>query len=84
MLQGDEDAVVLPAQSEAIVAALAAKQVPHAYLLFAGEQHGFRKAENIVRAQEAELSFYAQVFGFTPAGAVEPVEIAFAENLKTL
>jgi dipeptidyl aminopeptidase/acylaminoacyl peptidase len=82
VLQGDEDAVVPPAQAEAIVAALAAKQVPHAYLLFAGEQHGFRKAENIVRALEAELSFYAQVFGFEPAGAIEPVPIAFAEQLK--
>ena len=82
VLQGDEDAVVPPAQAEAIVAALAAKQVPHAYLLFAGEQHGFRQADNIVRALEAELSFYAQVFGFQPAGAIEPVEIAFAEHLK--
>ncbi len=82
VLQGDEDEVVPPAQAEAIVAALAAKQVPHAYLLFAGEQHGFRKAENIIRSIEAELSFYAQVFGFTPAGRIEPVEINFAENLK--
>jgi dipeptidyl aminopeptidase/acylaminoacyl peptidase len=82
VLQGDEDAVVPPAQAEAIVEALAAKHVPHAYLLFAGEQHGFRKAENIVRSLEAELSFYAQVFGFEPAGSIEPVEIAFAEKLK--
>lgn len=82
VLQGDEDAVVPPAQAEAIVDALAAKQVPHAYLLFAGEQHGFRKAENIVRALEAELSFYAQVFGFEPAGSIEPVTIRFAEQLK--
>jgi dipeptidyl aminopeptidase/acylaminoacyl peptidase len=81
VLQGDEDAVVPPAQAEAIVGALAAKQVPHAYLLFAGEQHGFRKAENIVRALEAELSFYAQVFGFQPAGEIEPVTINFAERL---
>jgi dipeptidyl aminopeptidase/acylaminoacyl peptidase len=82
VLQGDEDAVVPPAQAEAIVAALAAKQVPHAYLLFEGEQHGFRQADNIVRAQEAELSFYAQVFGFEPAGAIEPVAISFAGSLK--
>jgi len=81
VLQGDEDAVVPPAQAEAIVAALAAKQVPHAYLLFAGEQHGFRQADNIVRALEAELSFYAKVFGFSPAGSIEPVEIEFAEKL---
>jgi len=82
VLQGDEDPVVPPAQAEAIVNALAANQVPHAYLLFPGEQHGFRRAENIVRALEAELSFYAQVFGFEPAGSIEPVEIAFAEQLK--
>jgi dipeptidyl aminopeptidase/acylaminoacyl peptidase len=81
VLQGDEDAVVPPDQAEAIVGALAAKQVPHAYLLFAGEQHGFRKAESIIRSVEAELSFYAQVFGFIPAGDIDPVTINFAENL---
>ena len=47
-----------------IVAALREKGVPHAYLLFAGEQHGFRKAENIRAALDGELSFYAQVCGF--------------------
>jgi dipeptidyl aminopeptidase/acylaminoacyl peptidase len=81
VLQGDEDAVVPPAQAELIVEALAQKQVPHAYLLFAGEQHGFRKADSIIRALEAELSFYGQVFGFQPAGKIEPVEIRFAEKL---
>jgi dipeptidyl aminopeptidase/acylaminoacyl peptidase len=75
VLQGSEDQVVPPAQAEQIVAALAEKHVPHAYLLFEGEQHGFRKAENIIRANEAELSFYGQVFGFTPAGDIEPVQI---------
>ena len=82
VLQGDEDAVVPPAQAEMIVEALAAKEVPHAYLLFAGEQHGFRRAENIIRSLEAELSFYAQVFGFEPAGSIEPVQIRFAERLR--
>jgi dipeptidyl aminopeptidase/acylaminoacyl peptidase len=82
VLQGDEDAVVPPAQAEMIVEALAAKQVPHAYLLFAGEQHGFRKAENIIRSLEAELSFYAQAFGFEPAGSIEPVPISFADRLQ--
>ncbi len=81
VLQGDEDAVVPPAQAEMIVAALAEKQVPHSYLLFAGEQHGFRRAENIIRAFEAELSFYGQVFGFQPAGLDEQVRIRSAENL---
>ncbi len=64
VFQGDEDAIVPPDQAEAIVAALAKKGVPHAYLLFAGEQHGFRKAGNIRAALDGELSFYAQVWGF--------------------
>lgn len=75
LFQGLEDEVVPPSQAEAMVAALRANGVPHAYLPFEGEQHGFRKAETIVRCLEAELSFYAQVFGFEPAGSVEPVQI---------
>jgi dipeptidyl aminopeptidase/acylaminoacyl peptidase len=63
VFQGAEDEVVPPAQAEAIVAALRTKGVPHAYLLFAGEQHGFRRAENIRAALDGELSFYAQVWG---------------------
>ncbi len=63
-----------------IVAALAGKQVPHSYLLFPGEQHGFRRAENIIRAFESELSFYGQVFGFEPAGLSEPVRIRHART----
>jgi dipeptidyl aminopeptidase/acylaminoacyl peptidase len=74
-LQGSEDKVVPPEQSRSIVAALDARGVPHAYIEFAGEQHGFRQAANIVRAQEAELYFYSQIFGFTPADVIEPVEI---------
>ena len=81
VLQGDEDAVVPPEQSKMIVEALAAKGVPHAFLLFAGEQHGFRKAKNIVRAQEAELTFYGRVYGFTPAGELPPLEIEFGDKL---
>ncbi|SEK97769.1 Dipeptidyl aminopeptidase/acylaminoacyl peptidase [Blastococcus sp. DSM 46786] len=77
VFQGDEDAVVPPSQAEAIVAALRAKGVPHAYLLFPGEQHGFRKAGNIRAALDGELSFYAQVWGFDlPAGeGIEPIEV---------
>ena len=67
LLQGDEDRIVPPSQSEAFRDALAAKGIPHAYLLFEGEQHGFRKAGTIVRAIEASLSFYGQVLGFSPA-----------------
>src|SRR3712207_9054718 len=64
VFQGAEDEVVPPDQAEAIVAALRDKGVPHVYLLFTGEQHGFRKAENIRAALDGELSFYAQVWGF--------------------
>ena len=78
VFQGDEDAVVPPAQAELIVAALRRKGVPHAYLLFAGEQHGFRKAENIRAALDGELSFYAQVWGFElPAEeGIAPIDVA--------
>ena len=57
--QGDEDAVVPPTQTEAMVEALRRRGVPVGYYLFAGEQHGFRKAANIQRALDAELYFYA-------------------------
>ena len=67
--------VVPPSQSEKIVAALDRNGVPHEYLVFEGEQHGFRKAETMRRAIEAEFSFYAQVLGFEPADEVEPVEL---------
>jgi dipeptidyl aminopeptidase/acylaminoacyl peptidase len=60
VLQGKQDEVVPPNQSKMIVDALRARKVPVAYLLFDGEQHGFRRAENIRRALDAELSFYAQ------------------------
>lgn len=68
LLQGEEDPIVPPNQAEMFRDALAAKSIPHAYLLFAGEQHGFRKAENIIASFEASLSFYGQIFGFEPAG----------------
>jgi dipeptidyl aminopeptidase/acylaminoacyl peptidase len=64
LLQGDEDRVVPPAQAEIMVDALKRKSLPYAYVVFEGEQHGFRKAESNQRALEAELSFYAQVLGF--------------------
>ena len=79
LFQGLEDAVVPPAQAEVMVAALRAKGVPFAYVAYEGEQHGFRKAESIIRSAEAELSFYAQVLGFDPAGVLTPVEIVRAE-----
>jgi dipeptidyl aminopeptidase/acylaminoacyl peptidase len=75
LFQGLEDEVVPPPQSEMIAAALERKGVPYAYLTFEGEQHGFRRAENIQRSLEAELSFYGQILGFTPADEIEPLEI---------
>jgi dipeptidyl aminopeptidase/acylaminoacyl peptidase len=76
LFQGLEDEVVPPNQAETMVAALARNGVPHAYLPFEGEQHGFRKAETNIRCLEAELYFYGRIMGFTPAGDPQPVEIA--------
>ncbi|MEL6160692.1 MAG: S9 family peptidase [Cyanobacteria bacterium J06623_5] len=73
--QGAEDKIVPPNQAETMVSALTEKGIPVAYLLFEGEQHGFRKAENIKRALDAELSFYAQIFAFETADDIEAVEI---------
>lgn len=73
--QGDEDKIVPPNQAEMMVDALRAKKLPVAYVLFAGEQHGFRKAENIKRTLDGEFYFYAKVFGFAMADEVEPVAI---------
>lgn len=73
--QGLEDEVVPPNQTELMVDALREKGVPVAYVPFAEEQHGFRRAENIGRALEAELYFYGKMLGFEPAGEIEPVAI---------
>jgi dipeptidyl aminopeptidase/acylaminoacyl peptidase len=75
IMQGADDKIVPPSQAEGIVAALKRNGLPHAYLLFEGEGHGFRQAANRRRALEAELSFYAQVFGFELAGDIKPLEI---------
>jgi dipeptidyl aminopeptidase/acylaminoacyl peptidase len=75
VLQGEDDRVVPKEQAEEIVAALAERGLPHAYLLFPEEGHGFRKAENRRRALEAELSFYAQVFDFPLADPIDPVQL---------
>jgi dipeptidyl aminopeptidase/acylaminoacyl peptidase len=74
LLQGLDDPVVPRAQSEGIAADLAAHGIPYAYVPFEGESHGFRKAETIATAYEAELSFYGQILGFTPPG-IPPVDI---------
>ncbi len=78
LFQGLEDRVVPPSQAELMFAALQAKGIPVAYLPFEGEQHGFRRAENIKRVLEAELYFYGKVFGFEPADMIATFDI---ENL---
>ena len=79
LLQGLEDRVVPPSQAEAMVEALDRRRIPHAYLPFEGEQHGFRRAESIERSLSGELYFYGRILGFEPTDAPEPVEIAHWE-----
>jgi dipeptidyl aminopeptidase/acylaminoacyl peptidase len=75
LFQGLEDQIVPPSQAELMFDAVRAKGLPTAYIPFEGEQHGFRRAENIKRALEAELYFYSKVFGFDLADSIEPVDI---------
>jgi dipeptidyl aminopeptidase/acylaminoacyl peptidase len=78
LFQGLEDKVVPPNQAEMMYEAALKKGLPVAYVPFEGEQHGFRKAENIKRSLDGELYFYSKVFGFELAEPVEPIRI---ENL---
>lgn len=78
LLQGSEDKVVPPNQAETMAAAARAKGLPVALIIFPGEGHGFRRAENIRAAIEAELYFLGRVFGFTPADHLPAITI---ENL---
>jgi dipeptidyl aminopeptidase/acylaminoacyl peptidase len=58
--QGNERKIIPPDQTEA----LRRRGIPVGYLLFSGEQHGFRQAQNLQRALDSELYFYAfEVFG---------------------
>jgi dipeptidyl aminopeptidase/acylaminoacyl peptidase len=79
--QGLEDKVVPPNQAEMMVNALRKKRLPVAYLTFEGEQHGFRRAENIKRSLDAELYFYSKVLRFPLADRVESIQV---ENLTTI
>ena len=74
LLQGLDDPIVPPEQSQSIARDLAAHGIPHAYLAFEGESHGFRQADTIMAALEAELSFYGQILGFTPPG-IAPLKL---------
>ena len=80
--QGADDRIVPPSEAERIVDALFERRIPHAYLLYPGEDHGFRGHDAIIRSFEAELSFYAQVFGFEPADDFEPLEIQFLDEAR--
>lgn len=75
LLQGEDDKVVPPNQAEDMFRVVKSKGLPVALLSFPGEGHGFRRSANIKRAAEAELSFYGQIFGFAPAGDIEPVTL---------
>ncbi len=75
LFQGDEDKIVPPEQAERMAASLERLKLPYAYILFEGEQHGFRKEETVRLSLEAELYFYGRIFGFEPADDVKPVEI---------
>ena len=76
LFQGLEDKIVLPNQAEMMVAALNSNGIPVAYIAFEGEQHGFRKSENIQRTLESELYFYSRIFGFDVEDIEEPVFIS--------
>lgn len=80
LLQGADDRVVPPNQADAMAAAARAKGLPVALIMFDGEGHGFRRAENIRAALEAELYFLGRVFGFDPADQLPAIEI---DNLPT-
>jgi dipeptidyl aminopeptidase/acylaminoacyl peptidase len=82
LLQGLEDKVVPPSQAETMIAALRAKSLPFAYVVFPTEGHGFREAANIQRSIEAEIYFYSRIFGFTPADRITPVQIENESHIK--
>ncbi|MBX9392821.1 prolyl oligopeptidase family serine peptidase [Streptomyces sp. TRM72054] len=75
LLQGLDDVICPPTQCERFLARMEGRRVPHAYIAFEGEGHGFRRADTMIRALEAELSLYAQVFGLNPPG-VPTLELA--------
>jgi len=75
LFQGLEDKIVPPSQAEEFVAVCKQKKLPHAYVAFEGEQHGFRQEKNIRRSIEGELYFVSRIFQFAPAGQIEPVKI---------
>jgi dipeptidyl aminopeptidase/acylaminoacyl peptidase len=83
VLQGLEDKVVTPANAEALVAALERNGIPHAYLAFEGEGHGFRGETAQRRTLEARLAFLGAVFGFTPADDLPPLDLPGIEAWRS-
>jgi len=75
LLQGTEDTVVPPQQAEMLADAARRKHLPVAVIMFEGEGHGFRRAETIKAATEAQIYFLGQIFGFAPADRVPPIPI---------
>lgn len=73
--QGLDDVVCPPRQTEMMVEALRKRGSAYAYIAFEKEGHGFRRAETIRRALEAELYFYSRVFGFEAADRLEPIPL---------
>lgn len=82
LLQGLDDKVVPPNQSELIFNALKENCIDTAYIAFEGEGHGFRQPANNMKALNSELSFYGQVFGFVPAGNIEAVQLITCDSSK--
>lgn len=80
LLQGTEDMVVPPEQAEMLAAAARRRGLPVALIMFEGEGHGFRKAETIKAAIEAQIYFLGRIFGFEPADQVPPISI---DNLSS-
>ncbi|MGB8940465.1 MAG: prolyl oligopeptidase family serine peptidase, partial [Streptomyces sp.] len=76
LLQGLDDVICPPEQAERFVSELEGRGVPHAYIAFEGEGHGFRRADTLIRALEAELALYAQVFRLKLAGAAPTLELS--------
>ncbi|MEU6343784.1 prolyl oligopeptidase family serine peptidase [Streptomyces sp. NPDC046977] len=74
LLQGTDDVICRPVQCERFLDRVAGRGIPHAYLLFEGEGHGFRREDTLIASLEAELALYGQVLGFTPPG-VPPLEL---------
>ncbi len=79
LFQGADDKIVLPNQAEIMFEALDKKQIPVAYILYEGEQHGFRMAKNIKKSLDSELYFYGKILGFKPSDELNPITI---HNLK--